>query len=43
MAPKSDQIKDMTREQLLQLVNFVHGKQPALVRKYGNLAAAVDN
>lgn len=43
MAPPTEQLKDTTRELLAQLVNFVHGKQPALVRRYETLAAVVDN
>lgn len=43
MAPPTDQLKDTTREMLVQLVNFVHRKHPALVRKYATLAAVVTN
>lgn len=43
MAPPTDQLTDTTREVLTQLVKFVHGKEPALVRKYATLATLVNN
>lgn len=43
MAPPTDQLKDTTRELLVQLVSFVHRKHPALVRKYATLAAVVNS
>lgn len=37
MAPPYDQLNDATREQLIQLVRFVHGKQPALLGEHETL------
>lgn len=42
MAPEpEDQLKDVTREKLVQLVKYVASKQPAEVRKYDGLAGLV--
>lgn len=37
MAPPYDQLNDATREQLVQLVRFVHGKHPALLGEHETL------
>lgn len=36
-----EQLNEKTREQVLEMVRFIHGKQPVMVRKYPGLAAAV--
>ncbi len=43
MDPPADQLKDSTREQLLQLLRFIHGKQPGLIQKYENLRTMINN
>lgn len=37
MAPPYDQLNDATREQLIQLVRFVHGKHPTLLDEHETL------
>lgn len=37
MAPPYDQLNDATREQLVQLVRFVHEKHPALLGEHKTL------
>lgn len=39
MAPPTTQLKDETREKLVQLVKFVNSKQPAAIAKYETLNA----
>lgn len=41
MAPPYDQLNEATREQLVQLVRFVHGKHPALLGEYETLTEAL--
>lgn len=41
MGPPVDQLKEETREQLIQLIRFLHEKQPALVRAHESLRAVV--
>ena len=41
MAPPTEQLMDETREQLTQLVKFIHSQQPALVEAHAVLTATV--
>ncbi|KAL8650442.1 MAG: hypothetical protein Q9210_003821 [Variospora velana] len=36
-----EQLNEKTREQVLEMVRFIHGKQPLMVRKYPGLVAVV--
>lgn len=36
-----NQLNDETREQVVEMVKFIHGKQPQMVGKYAGLVAAV--
>ncbi len=40
LGPPENQLNDETREQVLEMVKFVHGKQPRMVGKYPGLVAA---
>ncbi|KAL8982681.1 MAG: hypothetical protein Q9205_002886 [Flavoplaca limonia] len=42
LGPPEEQLDDETREQVVQLVKFLHGKQAQLVKKYPGLMAAVN-
>ncbi|KAL8800553.1 MAG: hypothetical protein Q9182_005108 [Xanthomendoza sp. 2 TL-2023] len=42
LGPPDEQLDDETREQVVQLVKFVHGKQAQLVRKYPGLMSVVE-
>ena len=39
--PPADQVTDTTREQLVQLVKFLHGRQPTLIRSHESLWSLV--
>lgn len=39
LGPPEDQLKDETREQLIELVRFVHSKRPELVERHEGLMA----
>lgn len=36
-----DQLNEKTRGQVVEMVRFIHGKQPLMVQKYPGLAAVV--
>ena len=41
MGPPADQLKEEVREQLTQLIRFLHEKQPALIRAHESLQAVL--
>lgn len=43
MGPPEEQLTDATRERLLELVAFVHSKQPALIQQHVVLMAALQS
>ncbi len=42
LGPPEEQLDAETREQVVQLVKFLYGKQPQLVKKYSGLMAVVN-
>lgn len=41
LAPPEAQLNDSTREQIVEMVKFIHTKQPQMVGKYPGLVAVV--